>query len=639
MGSTLWDYYARIAKRVTENALGGVTTLEQWQEQREERLRQFRIMMGLEPLPERCELNPRVYGEFAGEGYRAQKVGYEILPDVHASANLYRPAPMPAGKLPAVVYLCGHHAIGVHAYQAHGAMWARRGYVCLVQDTIEQHDNRGDHHALFYGRRPDWVSRGYTAAGGELWSSMRGLDLLLSLPEVDHERIGTTGLSGGGGHSFFLAIADERIRCVAPLCGVDSLEFLIGERHWLHHCDCMFPYNIFQQDSSEWAALIAPRPLLLCFAKEDGLFSPAGYRTLTEKARRIYALHGAEDMCQLLEYPGPHGYKPEAVEAVNRWFDRHVAGEERPMTEPAGLVHDEGTTTVFNGAAPESDRLDLLPELLTRRGAIPLPEGPERLAELREQVKAELLEVPLSGLARSDERLEVERVGDYLNGERRYLLHQGSISGLDAWIEMELPAVPTGKVVVGLVGPGQATPDLWETMVPCCGGHGTVTVEARGGGLTGYDRSNPGMCTHMLRAGTFVGVTETMLGIQDLMLALRFLRQLPELAGQQLYLYGRADAGVACLYAALFDESVAGVVADSVPRSHLEGAHITGILRTLDIPQLIGLIAPRPVGLVSFGPVRSFWAERLYARLGCPERLVQGGLPAVMHIILAEEAR
>jgi dienelactone hydrolase len=634
MGSTLWDYYARVARRISDHALEDITTLDQWQRQRDERLKQFRTMMGLEPMPERCDLSPRVYGGFSGDGYRAEKVAFEILPGVHATANLYRPDPMPVGCLPAVLYVCGHHVIGVHAYQAHGAMWARRGYACLVLDTIEQHDNRGDHHALFYGSRLDWVSRGYVPAGGELWNSMRAVDFLLSLPEIDPERVGVTGLSGGGAHSFFLPIADERIACAATLCGVDTLKFFIGDWHWLHHCDCMFPYNIFQQDSSDWAALIAPRPLLLGFASKDGLFSPAGYKLLADRTRRIYALYGAEDACRLLEYPGPHGYKPESVEAVNRWFDRHVAGEDRPAAALPELVHDEKTTTVFNGATPANDHLDILPELLGRRASIPLPDSLSQVAEVRARVKAELLAGPLSSLSRSADRLEVDPPGDYLADERRYLRYGGRIAGMDVRIEILLAEKPTGKILVAFAEPGQTALDLWGTIVPHSGGHAGVTVEARGAGYSGYDRSNPGMRAHMLRAGAFVGMTETMLCIHDLRLTLGFVRQLPELAGQQVYLYGRGDAGVACLYAALLDDSVAGVVADSAPRTHLEGAHIPGILRTLDIPHVIGLLAPRPVGIPSFGLVRSFWPERLYTRLGHPERLAQGGLVSVMQRVL-----
>jgi dienelactone hydrolase len=625
MGTTLWDYYVRTASEITSRSLEGIRTLDEWKGERANRLVQFYQAMGLYPLPERSDLKPRVAGEFAGEGYRAQKVSFQILPDVHASANVYRPHPLPEARLPAVVYLCGHHLIGVESYHPHGMLWARRGYVCLVLDTIEQHDNRGDHHALYHGKRPDLVSRGYVAAGGETWNSMRAFDYLLSLPEVDPKQVGTTGLSGGGAQSFFLAVADERIAAVATACGMDTLRFFIGDRHWLHHCDCMFPYNMFQQDSADWAALIAPRPLLFCYAKEDGLFSPEGYRLLYEKVKRIYALYGAADNCSLLEYPGPHGYQPETVTAINRWFDRHVAGSERPMIALPEAVHDEKTTAVFNGAVPETDRLDVLPELLTRRGAIPLPAKASDWRHTREQAKRALLAGPLSWLERSQERLTADRVGDYLLGEQRHLLYRGDISGMGVWLQLSLPPQTTGKVMLGLVAPGETTFELWPRLLSLCGEHAVVTMEARGADVSGYDRSNPHLRTHMLRAGAYVGVTETLLGIRDVSLGLGFLRSLPELAGQRFYLYGRGDAGVSCLYAALFDDGVAGVVADSIPVSHAEGAHIVGIMQTLDIAHVIGLMAPRPAAIPSFGPVRSFWADRAYRRLGHPERLIGGG--------------
>lgn len=625
MGTTLWDYYVRTASEITSRSLEGIKTLEDWNRERASRLVQFYQAMGLHPLPERCDLKPRITGEFAGEGYRAQKVSFQILPDVHATANVYRPHPLPEARLPAVVYVCGHHVTGVESYQSQGMLWARRGYVCLVLDTIEQHDNRGDHHALFHGKRPDLVSRGYVAAGGETWNSMRAFDYLLSLPEVDPQRVGTTGLSGGGAQSFFLAAADERIAAVATACGMDTLRFFIGDRHWLHHCDCMFPYNMFQQDSADWAALIAPRPLLFCYAREDDLFSPEGYKLLYEKVKRVYALYGAADKCSLLEYPGPHGYQPETIRGINRWFDQHVAGSERAMIELPEPVHDERTTTVFNGAVPETDHLDVLPELLTRRGAISLPANPDDWRRTREEAKRALLAGPLSWLARSEERLTTERVGGYLQGERRHLLYRGDTAGMDVWLELSLPPQMTGKVMLGLAAPGETTFELWPRLLSLCGEHAVVTLEARGAGMTGYDRSNPNLCTHMLRAGAYVGATETLLGIRDLSLGLGFLRSLSELAGQRCYLYGRGDAGVSCLYAALFDDDVAGVVADAIPVSHAEGAHIIGVMQTLDIPQAIGLMAPRPVGLPSFGPVRSFWADRAYRRLGCPERLISAG--------------
>jgi dienelactone hydrolase len=628
MGTTLWDYYVRTAEKLTQRSLEGINTLDDWGREREKRLTQFYTTMGVYPLPERCDLNPRLAGEFAGEGYRAQKVSFEILRDVHATANIYRPDPLPAGQLPGVVYVCGHYLIGVHGFQEHGMMWARRGYVCLILDSIEQHDNRGDHHALSLGKRSDWVSRGYSAAGGELWNSMRALDLLLSLPEVDPQRVGTTGLSGGGAQSFFLAVADERARAVASACGVGVLQPLMAQRQWLRFCDCMFPHNMLQQDSAEWAALIAPRPLLLCFAREDDIFSPDAYRLLVEKVSRIYALYGAPEKCKLLEVPGAHGYTPDMIAEINRWFDAYVAGADHPVVGLPAQVHDEPTTTVFNGAVPETDHLDLLPELLSRRGSVPLPESRQEWARTRQKMKSKLLAGPLSWLDRSDEQLTAERLGSYLTygeQERRYLLYRGEIAGVEVWLEMNLPAEMTGKVMLGLAAPGESIPELQRRLLPLCGDHALVTVEPRGAGLTGFDHGSASLRPHLLRAGAYIGLTDTLLGIHDVFRALGFLRSVPELAGQQFCLYGRGAAGVACLYAAILDDEAAGVVADTIPISHVEGAHIIGILQTLDIPQAIGLVAPRPVGIPSFGAVRSLWADRAYRRLGCPDHLMWGG--------------
>ena len=62
-----------------------------------------------------------------------------------------------------------------------------------------------------------------------------------------------------------------------------------------------------------------------------------------------------------------------------------------------------------------------------------------------------------------------------------------------------------------------------------------------------------------------------------------------------------------------------------LPRSHLDGGCIPGIIRVLDIQQAVGLLAPRPVGLVDWPAPRSQWPERLYGRLGVPERYILGG--------------
>jgi len=177
-------------------------------------------------------------------------------------------------------------------------MWARRGYACLIFDTLEQADNIGTHPGLIISLRNDWLSMGYSAAGGELLNSIRALDLLCSLPNVDTERIGGTGISGGGAHSFYVTIADERIKALATVAGVATPEYTLASRHLPHHCDCMYFHNPYQYDTAEFAGLIAPRPALFCYASQDSLFSNGEYKSLVNRTKKIYKLHD----CDSLQY-------------------------------------------------------------------------------------------------------------------------------------------------------------------------------------------------------------------------------------------------------------------------------------------------------------------------------------------------
>jgi hypothetical protein len=191
-------------------------------------------------------------------------------------------------------------------------------------------------------------------------------------------------------------------------------------------------------------------------------------------------------------------------------------------------------------------------------------------------------------------------------------------------MQMSLPARMSGAVMVGLASPGETASEVMARLLPLCGDNGLVTVEPRGAGIGSFEHANPALRTHLLRAGGYLGLTETLLAIHDGLRVVAALRSMPELQGQSLCLYGKGDAGAACLYIALLDEAVAGVVAHSLPISHLEGAPIVGIVPVLDIPHAIGLLAPRPCAIPGFGVVRGLWAEMAYLRMGCIDRFLWG---------------
>ena len=96
---------------------------------------------------------------------------------------------------------------------------------------------------------------------------MRAIDYLETRPEVDPDKIGVTGISGGGAATFWIAAADDRVKVAVPVSGMSDLESYVKNKVINGHCDCMFLYNTYQWDWTTIAAMVAPRPML--FANSD----------------------------------------------------------------------------------------------------------------------------------------------------------------------------------------------------------------------------------------------------------------------------------------------------------------------------------------------------------------------------------
>ena len=190
-------------------------------------------------LPERTPLNAKVTGTVRREGYRVEKVIFESQPKHFVTALLFLPGS--EGKsppCPGVLVPCGHskNGKGSDAYQTMGALLAVSGMAALVVDPIDQGE-RGQY--LGKGGWPEfWGTDAHSLLGigstllgrntarFEIWDDMRAIDYLQSRPEVDPQRIGCTGNSGGGTQTSYMMALDERIRAAAPscyLCGFPAL--------------------------------------------------------------------------------------------------------------------------------------------------------------------------------------------------------------------------------------------------------------------------------------------------------------------------------------------------------------------------------------------------------------------------------
>jgi cephalosporin-C deacetylase-like acetyl esterase len=156
-----------------------------------------------------------VYGRLERDGYTVEKVVLRTLPGLYLTGSLYRPARR-NGRVPGVLSPHGHWSRGrfEEVVQARGAGLARLGCVVFSYDMIGFGDSKPIGHT-FRDARMDRL--GISLLGLQLWNSIRALDFLSSLPDVDAERIGCTGASGGGTQTFLLAAVDDRVKVSAPV--------------------------------------------------------------------------------------------------------------------------------------------------------------------------------------------------------------------------------------------------------------------------------------------------------------------------------------------------------------------------------------------------------------------------------------
>ena len=287
-------------------------------------------MLSLADMPlkgDRSPLNVKITGTIQEKGYHIEKLYYESIPGLYVRANLYIPDGIKE-PVPAILYVCGHSPTQKVHYQAHPGKFARLGFVCLIIETIQFGEVQGHHWGPYDKGWFNWYSRGYNPAGVEVWNAIRGLDLLTSRSEVDPEKLGVTGISGGGSQSWYIAAIDPRIKAVAPVCGASTLKAQITSRTIDGHCDCMMPINTYSQDFMDIGALIAPRPLLICEADRDGLNTIESVRELHSHISKIYKLYDSPENIGLVETPGGHSYHKISREAIFSFFIKHLMGKD-----------------------------------------------------------------------------------------------------------------------------------------------------------------------------------------------------------------------------------------------------------------------------------------------------------------------
>lgn len=295
-------------------------------------------------LPTETSLNATITGVIKCPGYSIEKIIYESFPRHHVTANLYIPAS--GGKHPAAVLFCGHEdtSKATESYQKTAILFAQNGFVVFVIDPISQ----GERHQLTTPEGKQ-LTRGSTTEhtllnegsllvgkntpADILWDNKRGVDYLITRPEVDTARIGCLGNSGGGIQTLYYMAFDTRIKVAAP-CSYFSIRCRALEiNNPDDGCQQLPSEGQAQLDLVDYMVLFAPKPAIVLAGKYDFIYYP-GTKDGAGQVKQVYNNLGAGDKFSFFTADDGHGISKPKREAVVSFFLKQLCGVTKNISEP-----------------------------------------------------------------------------------------------------------------------------------------------------------------------------------------------------------------------------------------------------------------------------------------------------------------
>ena len=284
-----------------------------------------KMMSALGEWPVRTPLNARTVATLKKDGYRIEKVLFESMPGLFVTANLFIPdSPAFRAPYPAIVMSCGHADTGKDCdiYLRACVIAVKQGFVALMYDPYEQGERREfkgigstGHHNII-GVKASLL--GWSMPMLRIWDGMRAVDYAEARPEVDRDRIGFMGQSGGGTMAALMTAADWRLKATAPSCYLTSLR---------HLCESMGPQdaeqNIFGQLAfglNHTGYVLLPDTKVAVTCRFRDMFSIYGTLDLFRTVQTLAAKIGAAGHYALNSAPGPHGWTESTETASVDWM-------------------------------------------------------------------------------------------------------------------------------------------------------------------------------------------------------------------------------------------------------------------------------------------------------------------------------
>lgn len=360
-----WSYYSDVTnvlyETISETAfqqlderkslIENLKTEEDWVNRQKEVKETLMEILG--PFPEKTPLNPVITGTIRQDGMIIEKLYFESRPGYYVTAIFTYPADAEE-SLPAILFCSGHADVGFRSatYQHIIFNYVKKGFAVLAFDPVGQGERiryldedgkprMGPTKEHSYPGSQSFLA-GISPATFFIWDGIRAVDYLLTRKEVDPERLGITGRSGGGTQTAYIAALDDRLYASAPECYITTFDKLLKS---------LGPQDAEQNlingiargiDMADYLEVRAPKPTLIVSTTRD-IFSIQGVRDVYAEAKSAFGAFGALHHLEKTEDDAGHASTIKNREATYAFFQKHLnqsghsKDEEVPVFEPEEL--------------------------------------------------------------------------------------------------------------------------------------------------------------------------------------------------------------------------------------------------------------------------------------------------------------
>lgn len=593
-------------------------------------------------FPERNPLNAKIIDVSEKEDYSVEKVIYESRQNFYVTAALFIPKHI-KGKAPAIVFASGHtsDAFRAHDYQRSCINLVKKGFVVLAFDPIGQGE-RVQYYSqsqgksiiggattehTYMGLQPLLIGKSLT--NYFVWDGIRAIDYLISRKEVDPEKIGITGQSGGGTQATFIAAFDERIYITEPICFVTSMRRLfesIGPQDSEQHLSKGLANGI---DFADFLEVRIPKPALLLTTTRD-FFSVQGAMETAEEVEKAYNAFGVEDKFERAEDDAKHSVTTDNRYAGNLFFQKNFnfpgdptdvevgyLDKELQITETGQVLTSIGGETVFSLNKKDAEKI-----------ISNLNESRKNLDDHIESVRRDAKK--LSGYIKPEKVEKIVFTGRYL--EEGYIIERYFIKGEGEYpipFILFVPNKMTGAPILYLNKDGKSIKDDGDSQV----GYKNIDTEIREDIKWFIKEGHPVLAADLIGFGEMeqerikrykfgeiyggldvssffasVQLARSHVGIHagDIQRLVEFIKQDKRINNENIYAVAKGDLlSASLLHAAAFEGgfskialidpliSYRSVVMNEFYFSNLLPPFVPGALTAYDLPDLVAVLASK----------------------------------------------